>query len=78
MLKADCGSAIPPVDAAQRPSCSFAANIDPGGSGIYTIRAGHDMRVYDTRGSERMQVYGHGAGHTQDGWANYWHFSYCR
>jgi len=46
---------------------------------IYTIPGGRDMRVTDTRGPlQRMELYGHGAGHTQNGWAMYWNFAFCR
>lgn len=49
------------------------------GAWMYTIKAGRDMRVTQTRyPGERMQLFGHGAGQSRNGWAKYWHFSFCR
>lgn len=45
------------------------------GKWIYTIHAGHDMRVHYTING---LFYGHGAGHTQDGIANPVNFGACR
>lgn len=45
------------------------------GRWIYTIEAGHDMRVHSTING---LYFGHGAGHTQDGLANPVNFGGCR
>jgi hypothetical protein len=42
---------------------------------IYTIDAGRDMRVHWQDGS---YFYGHGNGHTVDGYAHTSHFDWCR
>ncbi len=46
---------------------------------IYTIPGGRDMRVYKFRGpADQFQIYGHGAGHTRNGWADSRNFTRCR
>jgi hypothetical protein len=47
------------------------------GRWIYTIPAGHDMRVHAVNRSE-PRFFGHGEGHTVDGYANSSHFDFCR
>ncbi len=49
------------------------------GRWIYTIHAGHDMRVHEVWYTSGITLfYGHGAGHDADGYAVSVHFSLCR
>jgi hypothetical protein len=47
------------------------------GRHIYTIPAGHDMRVHRVFPDE-PRFFGHGEGHTVDGRADSSHFDFCR
>lgn len=71
--------------ASPRPGLLCRAVTDAGvhrssdGRWIYTIAAGHDMRVHEYwMGDGFTFFYGHGAGHETDGYANSVHFGACR
>lgn len=59
-----------PLCRAARPTAVYNGS----GSVIYTIHAGHDMRVHHY---ESGWFYGHGNGHS-DGWAPASEFGWCR
>lgn len=71
--------------ASDRPGLLCRATSDAGvhrtsdGRWIYTIPAGHDMRVHEFwHGDGFTFLFGHGAGHSTDGYANSVHFGACR
>ncbi len=71
--------------ASPRPGILCRAASDAGvhrtsdGHWIYTIPAGHDMRVHEIwQGPGFTYFYGHGAGHDADGYTDSAHFSSCR
>jgi hypothetical protein len=71
--------------ASPRPGVLCRAATDAGvhrtsdGRWIYTIAAGHDMRVHEVwQGQGFTLFFGHGAGHETDGYTNSAHFSSCR
>ncbi len=73
------------ANASPRPGVLCRAGSDAGvhrssdGRWIYTIPAGHDMRVHEVwQGDGFTFFYGHGAGHETDGYSNAVHFTSCR